>query len=137
MRQVIKTFNNCKKLLKKDGYFVFDLGLTNIKNQKKDEMFLESSADGKIEIARISQWRAIDSTRSVFKATYLTFIKDGRCLVDFGTDIHELGAFNLDDIVGILHKTGFKQIRIYDGYKGEVIKKPHKFERIPVIIACV
>lgn len=133
--QVKSTFTNCKELLKKEGEFIFDLGLSRIRTKDKDEVFIDSAKDGSIEVARISQWRTLNSNRNLFKATYLTFIKNDKGIVDFGTDIHKLGAFDLDAIVDALQETGFDQINIYNGFKGDSVTKTHKFLKIPVIIA--
>jgi hypothetical protein len=119
----------------KGGCFVFDLGLTKIKNKLEKEMFMENFISDKFDIARISQWNSLNRDQSIFKAAYTTIIKDNNGgILDFGSDIHIVGAYDVTSVLNILKRSGFK-ISIYDGFTDKLAPSNGKFRNLPVFYA--
>lgn len=134
-QQLIDLFQNVFQTLREGGVFIFDLGLTHIRKKSGSDIFMENYISKDLDIARISQWKAITFDRSKFKVTYTTIIKNKKGIIDFASDIHLLGAYDIIYIFNLLKKTGFREINLFDGFTKNSKNIDDRFKNIPVFQA--
>jgi ubiquinone/menaquinone biosynthesis C-methylase UbiE len=103
------TLKNFYNHMEDGGILIYDLSF-NYDNWIEGIVSVDTVVEEKLKIARICQSRL---ENGIFNANFVFFIKDNDEF-DFDIDEHKLGVFEVDTVIDIMEKIGFKTYKYGD-----------------------
>lgn len=110
LEELKTTLKNFYDHLSKGGVLIFDYGI-NQENWIDGLVSVDTVVDEGFKLARLCQSHLDDG---IFNADFVFLLKENGKL-DFDIDQHKLGVFRMEDVIGLMEKTGFKNF-IYSDF---------------------
>jgi ubiquinone/menaquinone biosynthesis C-methylase UbiE len=109
-----RTLTNFFNHLQEGGVLIYDLSF-NTENWIEGLVSVDTVVEDELKLARICQSRL---SKGIFNANFVFLVKDhGK--FDFDIDEHEMGVFEIDEVVKLMEKVGFKTF-IYADFTEEI-----------------
>jgi SAM-dependent methyltransferase len=113
LKELGGTLQNFYEHLNPGGILIFDLSL-NKNNWIEGLVSVDTVVEEDLKIARICQSRLKDG---IFNANFVFLVKDDGKF-DFDIDQHELGIFEVEEVINLMENTKFETF-VYAGFKTE------------------
>lgn len=123
LSELENTLKNFYNHLKDGGVLIYDLSL-NTSNWIEGLVSVDTVVEDKLKLARICQSKLKDG---IFNADFVFLFKDNGNF-DFDIDSHELGIFEIEEVLKTMYKVGFETF-IYADFTEELwedgeVKRP-------------
>lgn len=113
LKELESTLQNFYDQLNPGGILIFDLSL-NKNNWIEGLVSVDTVVEEDLKIARICQSRLKDG---LFNANFVFLVKD-QGEFDFDIDQHELGVFDVEEVISLMENTKFETF-VYAGFTDE------------------
>ncbi|MEM5872305.1 MAG: class I SAM-dependent methyltransferase [Candidatus Aenigmatarchaeota archaeon] len=125
-----RTFTCVSKHLKNNGIIIFDIARIR-KDMKIRRFDIVTAKDKRIELARITQWNPdLENRKWILDSIFL--VNDNGKFI-FKTDKHDLAILYPKDIIKILKKKKFRNVKIYSNFEFKKYKEGSELRPVFVV----